>query len=64
MEARSDTDVQSFVVLGFWAEDQPNHLTAGSPAVSPRRAGVEQLHQAKRMIGGIGNVLLSTFSQT
>ena len=34
------------------------------PAVSPRRAGVEQFHQARRMIGAIGNVLFSTYSQT
>ena len=33
-------------------------------AVSPRIAETEQLHQAQRMIGGIGNVLLSTSSQT
>ena len=29
-----------------------------------RRAGVEQLYQEKGMIGGIGNVLFSTYSQT
>ena len=33
-------------------------------AVSSRIAETEQLHQAQRMIGGIGNVLLSTFPQT
>ena len=31
---------------------------------SLRRAGVEQLYQVKRMIGGIGNVLFSILSQT
>ena len=31
---------------------------------SLRRAGVEQLYQVKRMIGGIGDVLFSIFSQT
>ena len=34
------------------------------PAVSLRRAGVQQLYQVQRMIGGIGNVLFSTCSQT
>ena len=34
------------------------------PEVSLRRAGIEQLHQEKRMIGGIWNVLFSTCSQT
>ena len=33
-------------------------------AVSLRIAETEQLYQAQRMIGGIGNVLLSTYSQT
>ena len=33
-------------------------------AVSLRIVETEQLYQAKRMIGGIGNVLVSTFSQT
>ena len=27
-------------------------------------SGVEQLYQARRMLGGIGNMLFSTFSQT
>ena len=34
------------------------------PAVSLRRAGVQQLYQVQRMIGGLGNVLFSTCSQT
>ena len=33
-------------------------------AVSLRIDETEQLYQAKRMIGGIGDVLLSTYSQT
>ena len=33
-------------------------------AVSVKRAGVEQLYQVKRMIGGIGNMLFSIYSQT
>ena len=32
--------------------------------VSLKIAGVEQLSQGKRMIGGIGHVLFSTYSQT
>ena len=34
------------------------------PAVSLRIAETEQLYQAKRIFGGIGNVLLPTYSQT
>ena len=33
-------------------------------AVSLKIAETEQLYQAQRKIGGIGNVLLSTYSQT
>ena len=33
-------------------------------AMSLRIAETEQLYQAQRMIGGIGNVLLSIFTQT
>ena len=32
-------------------------------AVSLRITGAQQLHQVKRMIGGLGNVLFSTYSQ-
>ena len=41
--------------------DKPNHVTLLSV---PRIAETEQLLQAQRMIGGIGNLLLSTYSQT
>ena len=34
------------------------------PAVSLRIAGAQQLCQVKRMLGKIGNVLISTYSQT
>ena len=34
------------------------------PAVSLRINGAQQLHQVQRMIGGIGNMLFSTCSQT
>ena len=44
--------------------DKPNHVTTDSSAVSLRIAETEQLYQAQRMIGGIGNVWLSTYSQT
>ena len=33
-------------------------------AVSLRTAGAQQLYQVKRMLGGIGNMLFSTCSQT
>ena len=40
--------------------DKPNHVTTNFPfAVSLRIAETEQLYQAQRMIGGLGNVLLS-----
>ena len=48
--------------LGFGGERQIE--PSGGSAVSLRCAAVEQLYQAQRMIGGIGNVLLSTYSQT
>ena len=35
-----------------------------TPRSFTRRAGVQQLYQVQRMIGGIGNVLFSTYSQT
>ena len=61
-----DTDVQ---IVRYdcrkGAKDKQNHLTAGSPStVSLRITGAQQLHQVKRMIGGIGNMLFSTYSQT
>ena len=43
---------------------QTETVTTDSFAVSLRIAETEQLHQAQRKFGGIGNVLLSTFSQT
>ena len=46
------------------AKDKSNHPVAGSLHSVPQRAGVEQLYQVKRMIGAIGNVLLSICSQT
>ena len=34
------------------------------PEASLRRAGAQQLHQEKRLIGGSGNMLFSIYSQT
>ena len=45
------------VVLGGWVGGIPS-------AVSTRINGAQQLHQVKRMIGGLGNMLFSTYSQT
>ena len=42
---------ESFVTLGLWGERQAE-------------PGAQQLYQVKRMFGQIGNVLLSTCSQT
>ena len=44
--------------------DKPKQSQLTPSAVSVRIAGTEQLFQAQRMFGGIGNVLLSTYSQT
>ena len=43
---------------------QTETVTTDSSAVSLRIAGTGQLYQAQRKFGGIGNVLLSTCSQT
>ena len=43
----------------FVAKDKSNHPVADSP-----RRELEQLYQVKRMIGGIGNMLFSIYSQT
>ena len=51
--------------LGFGGERQNRTARWLIPsAVSLRSAGVEQLDQEKRMIGGIGNMLFSIYSQT
>ena len=44
--------------------DKPKQSQLIPSAVSLRIAETEQLYQAQRMLGGIGNVLLSTYSQT
>ena len=44
--------------------DKPKQSQLIPSAVSLRIAETEQLYQAQRMFGGIGNVLLSTYSQT
>ena len=55
---------KSFVMLCLW-ERKTNRTTSHlvPSAVSIRIAGVEQCVQVKRMIGGIGNVSFSTYSQ-
>ena len=51
---------ESLVTPGF-LEPNTNLISQLIPsAVSLRRAQVEQLYQAKRMIGGIGKMLFST----
>ena len=44
------------------AKDKSNLRWLVRSAVSLRRAGVEQLYQVKRMIGGIGNMLFSIYA--
>ena len=59
------SDVQ--VVRYTWRKERKTNRTISQlvpSAVSLRRAGVEQLHLVKRMIGGIGNMLFSIYSQT
>ena len=54
---REDTDVP--IVRYTWVSGRKTNRTTQQlipSAVSLRRAGVEQLYQVKRMIGGIGNM--------
>ena len=44
--------------------DKPKQSQLIPSAVSLRIAETEQLYQARRMFGGIGDMLLSTYSQT
>ena len=44
--------------------DKPKQSQLIPSAVPLRITETEQLFQAQRMFGGIGNVLLSTYSQT
>ena len=47
---------KSFVILGFWWRVTNRTIRWLIPSqCHPRRAGVEQLYQVKRMIGGIGS---------
>ena len=65
MKARRDSDVQ--IVRYTWVLGRKTSRTISQlvpSAVSFRTAGVEQCVQAKRMIGGLGNMLFSTCSQT
>ena len=61
MEARGDNDVQ--IVRYALRKGRKTNRTI-QLLVSLRTAEDEQLHQVKRMIGGIGHVLSSTLSQT
>ena len=65
MEVRSDTDVQ--IVRYPWVSGRKTNRTILQlfpSEVSLRIAGVEQLHQVKRLISGIGNELFSNCSRT
>ena len=57
MEARGDTDIH--IVRYAWRKS-----AIDQPFVSLRTAETEQLDQGKRMIGGIGDMLFSIYSQT
>ena len=63
VEARSDMDAQ--IVCYIWlleAKDKSNHLVADSLRQFPHTLlELNRFHQVKRMIGGIGNVLFSTY---
>ena len=59
MEARGDTDVQ---VVRSALEKGTKEKSNNPAAFFPRTAEDEQLHQVKRMIGEIGNMLFSTCS--
>ena len=49
---------------GEKVRDKSNHMVANSRQTFPQKiAETEQLHPAKRMIRGIGNMLLTTDSQ-
>ena len=55
------------VVVEEEGEEEETNRTVSQltpSAVSLKITGSQQLHQVKRMIGGIGNVLFSTYSQT
>ena len=51
---------RTFAKLGFWWRRTNRTIRWLVPStVSLRRAGVEQLYQVKRMIGGIGDMFVS-----
>ena len=64
MEARGDTDVRIF--RETWVKGRKANLTIQLlvPSEVPLKLAFEQLHQVRRMIREIGNVLLSTYSRT
>ena len=67
VEAPSGADVQTKPVQFTQTQGRKTNrpiLSLIRSAVSFRIAGVEQFSLVKRVIGGIGNVLCSTLSQT
>ena len=65
VEAPSGADVQTVQFTSTKGRKTNRPIMSLIPsAVSLRIAGVEQFYQVKRVIGGIGNVLFLTHSQT
>ena len=65
MDVRGGTDVP--IVCYTWVLRRKTNRTISQlvpSAVSLRMARGEQLYQVKRISGGLGNVLFSTYSQT
>ena len=59
---RDVANVNVQIVRYTWvlvSKDKSNHLVADSLRSALRRAGVEQLYQVERMIGGIGNMFVT-----
>ena len=60
MEARGDTDVQ---IVRYACSKGRKRIEESSSLFPLRTAETEQLHQVKRMLGGIGgHVVLALFS--
>ena len=60
----SGTDAQIVRYTSVWERKTNRTISQVVPSnVSLRTTGAQQLHQVKRMIGGIGNMLFSTDSQ-
>ena len=62
MEARSDNDAQIVRYTRLLeAKDKSNHLVADFFVCFSLKLELSSFHQVKRMIGGIGNTLFSTY---